>query len=181
MTIMAITDYNLPGGISAERKLLVTAVNVGTGALPVWERIGVEIEDSSIELNADVQTITDILGVTTTKVNKLEMQQSFEPFTIKGGSKLAVKLEDILQRNALTEFGTFDVLIIRGYITSGTASGTDFKLNAEKHIHCTVIPTSIGGSSSVDMPVTVYFSNDKTLGTVNNYRGTITFTPVSGA
>jgi hypothetical protein len=178
---MVITDFNLPNKISAERKLLVTAVNVGATGSPIWERIGVEIEDSSIEFNADVQTVTDILGVTTTKVNKMELQQSFEPYTVKGGSGLAVKLEDIVQRNALTEFGTFDVLLIRGYVTAGTSSGSDLKLSAEKHTKCTIIPTRLGGSSTVDMPITVYFSNDKTLGTVNDYKGTITFTAASGS
>ncbi|MDR2046531.1 MAG: hypothetical protein LBP79_01270 [Clostridiales bacterium] len=169
---MAITEFNLGNKQSAERKLLVTAVNVGTVASPVWEPIGVEIEDSSVEFNADVQTVTDILGVTTTRINKMELQQSFEPYTVKGGSKLAAKLEDIVQRNALTEFGAFDVLLIRGYIGSSA-------LNAEKHANCTVVPTSLGGSSTVDMPITVYFSNDKTLGTVNDYKGAITFTPTS--
>ena len=91
------TEFNLTNGQKAERKLLVTAINVGdsiteSSGSPDWQIVGVGVEDSSIEYNPDTETITDILGITTTTVNKLETSQSLDPMTIMGGSKLAVKL-----------------------------------------------------------------------------------------
>jgi hypothetical protein len=170
---MAIT-FNDSASPRAKRELLVTAVNVATSGTDDWAVIGAGIEDSAIEFNADVQTVTDILGKTETRVNKIEPQQSFDPHTIKTGSKLSVKLLDIMSRNALSELSGFDVLVIHAYIGSSGA------LYAEKHKNCTIVPTSIGGSSDVDMPIDVYFSNDKVIGTASNYKGSgITFTPAA--
>lgn len=175
------TDFTLNPGQKAERKLLVTAVNTGTAESPKWTVIGVGVEDSSIELNPDIETITDILGVSETSVNKLEPSQGLEPMTIRGGNPLLFKLNDIVERNALSEFSQFEVLIIKAYIDEGTDEVHAYR--AEKHIGCTITPQSIGGSAYVDMPVSIAYSNNKVLGTVNGYKSTdtITFTPNTAA
>lgn len=46
---------------------------------------------------------------------------------------------------------------------------------AIKAKNCTIVPQSLGGSSYVDMPMNVYLSNDKTLGTVTIANGVPTF------
>lgn len=167
------TEFNLNENQKAERKLLVTAVNVGTSDKPEWEVIGAGVEDSSIELNPDVSSVTDILGVTETDVNKMEPKQSFEPYTIRGGSKLAFILFDIWQRKAWSELANFDVLLMYGFI-GGATEGT---FAAEKQSGCTISINSIGGSAHVDMPIEINFSNNSTLGTVNKLKGTdIAFT-----
>ncbi len=170
--------FNLDDNRKAERKLLVTAVNVGDSAKPVWQVIGAGIEDSSLELNPDVSAITDILGITETTVNKIEPKQSFEPFTVRGGSALAEMLFDIWQRKAWSELSKFDVLLMYGFIDGKTA-GT---FSAEKQSGCTISINSIGGSATVDMPIEISYSNDSTLGTVNKLKGDdIEFTPTVNA
>lgn len=166
-------DFNLAENQKAERKLLVTAVNVGTSAEPVWQVVGAGVEDSSLELNPDTETVTDIRGVTETTVNKLEISQDLDPMTVRGGSKLAFKLHDIIARKAWSEFSMFEILLITAYIGDSTDG-----YYAEKHINCTLTPQSLGGSAYVDMPINISFSNDKTLGTVDNweYNKVITFT-----
>lgn len=167
------SEFNLNLNQKAERKLLVTAVNVGTSDKPEWEVIGAGVEDSSIELNPDVSTTTDILGITETDVNKVEPKQSFEPYTIRGGSKLAFILFDIYQRKAWSELANFDVLLMYGFL-DGATEGT---FAAEKQTGCTIAPSSIGGSAHVDMPIEIDFSNNSTRGTVNKLKGTdIAFT-----
>lgn len=167
------SEFNLKPNQKAERKLLVTAVNVGTSDAPEWDIIGAGVEDSSIELNPDVSTVTDILGITETTVNKMEPKQSFEPFTIRGGSKLAYKLFDIWQRKAWSELATFEVLLMYGFI-DGATEGT---FAAEKQANCTITINSMGGSATVDMPIEITYSNDSVLGTVDKLKGTdITFT-----
>lgn len=179
MANYAATDFSLSANQKAERKLLVTCVNTGAVGTPEWTVIGAGVEDSSIELSPDTETITDILGVTETTINKLEMKQSLEPMTVRGGNKLLFTLNDILERNALSELANFEVLLIRAYIDEGT-SGTH-SYHAEKHAGCTITPQSLGGSAYVDMPIEISFSNNKVLGTVNDYKAsaTITFTPNS--
>lgn len=174
------TSFNLQTNQKAERKLLVTAVNVGdsiteSGGSPEWQVVGAGVEDSSIEFNPDTETITDILGVTETTVNKFETSQDLEPMTVRGGSKLAVKLYNQIKYNRMSEFAMYEVMQIHAYV------GSEGSYEAEVHKNCTLTPQSIGGSSYVDMPINIAYSNDKIHGTVNSYKfsDTITFTPAS--
>lgn len=174
---MADSTFNLQVGQKAERKLLVTAVNVGDSitkaeGTPDWEIVGVGVEDSSIEYNPDTETSTDILGITETKLNKLETTQSLEPMTVRGGSKLAEKLYNQVKYNRLSEFAMYEVMQIHAY------AGEEGAYDAEIHKGCTLVPQSIGGSSYVDMPIDINYSNDKVHGTVDNfaYGKKITFT-----
>ena len=172
------TAFNLQNNEKAMRKLLVTCVNVGDSitaqsGTPEWQPVGVGVEDSAIEFNPDTETVTDILGITETTVNKLETSQSLEPMTIRGGSKLAVKLYNQVKYGRLSEMAMYEVMQIHAYV------GTDGAYEAEVHKGCTLTPQSVGGSSYVDMPINISFSNDKVHGTVNDYKygSTITFTP----
>ncbi len=165
--------FTMADNQKAERKLMVTYVDVGTGSTPTWERVGHGIEDSSIEYNSEVTTVTDILGITETQVDSTAPQQSREPFTIRGGSALALKLYDIMRRNALSELSLFKVLVAYGFVKS---AGSTTAYEAELHSGCTIEVTSLGGSGHVDMPIVIHFSNDKTLGTVNSLGENPTFT-----
>jgi hypothetical protein len=174
---MADSTFNLQVNQKAERKLLVTAVNVGDSITmesgkPEWEIVGVGVEDSSIEYNPDTETSTDILGITVTKLNKLETTQSLEPMTVRGGSKLAEKLYNQVKYSKLSEFAMYEVMQIHAY------AGVEGAYDAEIHKGCTLVPQSIGGSSYVDMPIDINYSNDKVHGTVDNfaYGKVITFT-----
>lgn len=168
--------FNLQDNQKAERKLLVTAVNVGdsiTGTgTPKWQIVGVGVEDSAIEYNPDTETVTDILGITETTVNKFETSQSLEPMTVRGGSDLAVKLYNQVKYNRMSEFSMYEVMQIHAYV------GSEGSYEAEVHKNCTLTPQSVGGSSYVDMPIDINFSNDKVHGTVDNYKygTTVTFT-----
>lgn len=170
------TKFNLAEGEKAKRKLLVTAVNVGTSDAPDWQVVGAGVEDSSVEFNPDTETVTDILGVTETTVNKLETSQSLDPMTVKGGSKLAIKLYNQVKYQKLSEFAMYEVMLIHAFV------GQEGAYEAEVHKNCTLTPQSMGGSGYVDMPIDINFSNNKTHGTVNSYlySDTITFTPTAG-
>ena len=169
------TKFNLADGQKAERKLLVTAVNVGEklgAGTPEWQIIGVGVEDSSIEYNPDTTTSTDILGISTTIINKLETSQTLEPMVVMGGSKLALKLYNQVKYGRLSELAMYEVMQIHAYV------GAEGAYEAEVHKNCTLTPQSLGGSATVDMPINISYSNDKVHGTVDNYKygSTVTFT-----
>ena len=169
------TNFNLLDGQKAERKLLVTAVNVGDklgAGTPEWQIIGVGVEDSSIEYNPDTTTSTDILGISTTIINKLETSQTLEPMVVIGGSKLALKLYNQVKYGKLSELAMYEVMQIHAYV------GAEGAYEAEVHKNCTLTPQSLGGSATVDMPINISYSNDKVHGTVDNYKygTTVTFT-----
>lgn len=172
---MAInTDFNVTAGAKAQRKLLKHFVNVGTSAEKEWELIGVGIEDSSIETNFETETVNDILGNSETSITGASPSQSFEPFTVRGGSKLAFKLHEIWLDKKYEELSQFDMLTVYGYI------GTEMDgYEADMQSDCTITFESIGGSAYVDMPITVNYSDKKERGTVKFTQGVPTFTKAS--
>ena len=169
------TEFNLATNQRAERKLLITVAEwsegTGTSATQVREILGRRTEDSSIEYNPDIETTTDILGINYTDVNKTQPQQDFDPYLILGGSKLGAKLNDIRRRNALSELDQFTVYIITAYIGNSTNG-----YEAEKHTGCTIIYTALGGDSNVNMPISVYLSNNSVTGTVDKLSDDFAFT-----
>ena len=90
--------------------------------------------------------------------------------TILGGSELAAKLNDIRKRNAIEELSQFTIYIITAFVGSASA------YEAEKHVNCTIAYNSIGGDTNVNMPISVYLSNDITNGTVDKLSDDFTFT-----
>lgn len=169
-------NFNLAEGVKAARKLLKTYVNVGTSDAPEWYLVGRGIEESSIELNPETETVTDITGVTETSVTKWEPNQSFEPFTVRGGSKLAFKLHEIWMNKQPEKLSQFEVLICYNYVGTETDG-----YEAELQKNCTINITSIGGSAYIDMPIEITYSNDSTKGVVTFDGGVPTFAAEAAA
>lgn len=169
---MAANQFNLASKQRAERKLLITVAEWLEGTTPVREILGTRTEDSSIEYNADIETSTDILGNNYTDVNRTQPQQDFDPYLVLGGSKLGALLNDIRKRNALSELNQFTMYIITAFVGDSTSG-----YEAEKHIDCTIAYNSMGGDSNVNFPISVYFSNKITNGTVNKLSDDFQFSP----
>lgn len=169
---MAVAQFNLTNGKRAERKLLITVAEWSEGAgSTVREILGTRTEDSSIEYNPDIETTTDILGINYTDINRTQPQQDFDPYLVLGGSKLGAFLNDIRSRNALAELNQFTVYIITAFV------GTSGSYAAEKHEDCTITYNSMGGDTNVNFPISVYFSNKITTGTVDKLSDDFEFTP----
>lgn len=181
---MAIGQFNLANRQRAARKLLITVAEWKEGTDTVREILGTRTEDSSIEYNADIETMTDIRGINYTDVNRTQPQQTFDPYLILGGSRLGAFLNDVRRRNAVTELNDFTIYIITAFV--GTAGAYE----AEKHDGCTIAYTAIGGDSNVNMPIDVYLSNDgldangkstgaPVVGTVDKLSDDFVFTPTT--
>ena len=136
------------------------------------EFLGTRTEDSSIEFNADIATSTDIRGNNFTDMNKTQPQQAFDPYLVLGGSRLGPVLHDIMFRNAVSELNQFTMYIIASYIGDETAGYA-----CQKQDDCTITYDSLGGDANVNFPITVYFSNKSTNGTVDKLADDFAFTP----
>ena len=169
---MSVEQFNLATGQRAERKLLITVAEWTEGSTQVREILGTRTEDSSIDYNPDIETTTDILGINYTDLNKTQPQQDFDPFLILGGSQLGAKLNDIRRRNALSELSQFTVYIITAFVGDSTNGYA-----AEKHTGCTIAYNTIGGDANVNFPISVYYSNNITTGTVDKLASDFEFTP----
>ena len=166
---MATSNINLAAGQKADRKLEMHFVNVGTSEKPEWEILGRGVEEASMEFNHDSEQKTDILGITDVDVSAAKPMLALDPNQIRGGQRLNDKLLDIERRNAISELSMFEVLNVHAYMGENS-------FTAELHKGCTIVPQSLGGSSYVGMPLNVYLSNDKDLGTATIADGVPTFT-----
>ncbi len=169
-------NLNLNSGQVAQRKTFITVAEWTEGSGPAKREIlGTRTEDSSMELNADIETMTDVRGITYTDVNKTEPQQTFDPYLIIGGSLLAEYLTEAVLANKIDAYtNCFTVYQIAAF--SGNSTNGYY---AVKHIKCSIIPTAIGGDAKVNMPIEIHFSNDITVGTVDALNDGFVFTAAS--
>lgn len=165
-----VKKINLPKGQRAERKLLVTIAEWEENGTIEREILGTRTTDSSIDYNVDMETTTDILGNNYTDMNKTQPQQDFDPHLVLGGDKLTAKLNDIRKRNALAELQQFTLYIVTLF------TGKEGAYDAERHTDCTIAYSSIGGDVNVNFPISVYFSNKITLGTIDKIAPDFVFT-----
>ena len=160
---MANTDFNVGAGVKAPRKLLKHYVNVGTKEAKDWELIGIGVEDSAIETNFEEEEVLDIYQNFSSSVTGAKPTQSFDPFTVRGGSKLAFILHEIWLNKEYEKLSQFEMLTVYSY-AGDTSKGYDATIEED----CTITFSSIGGSAYIDMPITVKYSDKK-------QRGTVTF------
>lgn len=166
---MAISDFTntLAVGERAERKLMLTVAEWQSGSSTVSELLGARTEDSSLEINPESETITDILGINYTDVNKTEPSQTFDPGYIIGGQKLGDYLAAAALTNDINAYnGKFTVYIICAWLRKGEKP--NYEYYAVKHTGCTILPNSLGGDSYVSLPYEVHLSNNLVEGSVSD-------------
>ena len=167
----------LNDGVRAQRKLLITVAEWDTDTREI---LGVRTEDSSIELNPDIETTTDVLGITYTDVNKTEPQQDFDPHYIRGGSALCEYLTEAALKNDITAYSqVFTVYVIAAFMGTEASGSTPATYFAVKHTGCSIIPTALGGDAYNNLPIEVHLSNNITEGTVDTLATNFVFTPAT--
>lgn len=150
---MAIESFNTTSEVL--RKSMVVLVDVSDTETPEWEAQGYKTEEAAIEFNAEVTTVTDVLGDTYTDVDKFEESIGFDPNTLRMGSKLSERLHSYWRNNELAKFSLFKVAVVYGYI------GTVGAYEADIWKGSTIYPESLGGSSRVGFPFTIQFGGEK--------------------
>lgn len=69
-----------------------------------WELMGSKMEDLAIAMNPNVETITDVTGVTTTALDKYEENADISTYRARRDSKLSRIVYDIVkQKKTLSE------------------------------------------------------------------------------
>lgn len=164
-----MADYNFSGnaGEAIARELLLLYLNTGTKEDPVWSLIGHRVEDSSMELDWQRESIKDIVGATRNSMKKPIITQSFEPWDLANGDVAQKKIWDLafVEQNAQA-LCNMDVLLEHKYAGF-----------AERYEASSIEVTGLGGAGggNIGMPITVTYGGNRTIGTVTNQNGNITF------
>lgn len=166
--------FNTTEGQTIARELLIAYLNTGDSETPTWSPIGKRVEDSDEEMDWSQESVQDILGNTWTTMKKPIITQSFDPIPLDAGDAAAVKLWNLgVKDQDAQSLANQDMLIAHFYAESGS------KNFAERYSGCAIAITRIGGEGGGNLEISsdITYGGERTLGTVSNSAGVITFTP----
>lgn len=154
-----------------ERKYLAHFIDSSFGGeTKVYERIGKDLEEYNIEMNADSETKKNILGENSTNVKGYDVSSSVDTYYAREGDALFTHLYDIVNKRATgTELETtvVDVLV--------KPNGTVESAWREDAV---VIPQSVGGDNGgVQIPYEIHYNGNRTKGSWD--MNTKTFTELA--
>ena len=169
---MADYNFNTPENQTIARELLLLYLNTGTKDAPVWSLIGHRVEDSSMELDWQRESVKDIVGATRNTMKKPIITQTFEPWELDSADAAQKKIWNIAVKDQdSAAIANQDLLVVHAY--AGTANTAVF---AERYPSSLVKVSGLGGSANVGMPIDVVFGGERKIGTAALADGTVTFT-----
>lgn len=151
-----------------ERKFLAHYIDSAfNGESTAYIRLGKDLEDYTIALNAETETKNNILGENSTQVKGYQPQGTVEPYYAYEGDLLYEKLEAIINnRSTGTELETTVVDVL---VDSAGEVKWAYRENA------VIVPQSIGGDTSgVQIPFEVYYNGGRVEGTFDVKTKTFT-------
>lgn len=156
-----------------ERKYLAHFIDASFGGDSTnYVRLGKDLEEYAVELNPDVETVKNILGEQSSRINGYEVSSEVDPYYIIEDEALSKQLEKIVnERLTGDECSTsiVDVLL--------KADGTVVWAYKEDVV---IAPNSIGGDTSgVQVPFSINYNGNRQKGTFD--LSTKTFTASSEA
>ena len=154
-----------------ERKALLHYIDANFGSdSPEWFLIGKDIEDMSVDLNPDTETVKNILGETSVKDNGYEPSMSADPYYANPEDSIYDKIKDIAMQRLKGDACKTKILEV---IIDGDDS--PYEAYTEDVI---VKPQSYGGGTEgVNIPFDVLFDGNRKKGTVTIADKVPTFTP----
>lgn len=168
-------EFNTVDNQTIARELLILFLNTGTASQPIWSPIGKRVEESSMELDWQRESKKDIMGNTYNTMKKPVITQTFEPWELAKGDTAQEKVWQLafVEQNAQA-LCNMDVLVVHAY--AGTANTAVF---AERNASSSIEVTGLGGAGggNIEMPITVTYGGERTVGTARIESGTVTFSP----
>ncbi len=160
-----------------KRSDFMTFANVSATEIKEWELIGDKVEEMALEMNPNVETVTDITGATTASLDKYEVQTSVSPMRAKKESKLFNILYEIVKDEKTLSDVEREFLCVNVFDTTTTGVEPDIATVYAAWTQMGVVAVqSYGGSTQgLDIPFNIHWTGKKTHGTFN--PTTKTFTP----
>lgn len=93
-----------------QRRFMAHYIDASMTSTPAYVRLGKDLEELSVEMNAEVNSTQNILGETSKTISSYEVQASVEPFYADEDDPMFEKLQDIIDnRKTLDELKTTTV------------------------------------------------------------------------
>lgn len=127
-----------------------------------YERLGKDLEEYNVEMNANVETKNNILGESPVILDSYQPQASIEPYYAEAGSALFGRLQSIIdERQTLDDLKT-DVVEVHLWESAATGSYTAYREEAIIEV------SSYGGDyTGYQIPFNLHYTGVRTKGTFN--------------
>ena len=147
--------------------------DVGASDSPEWELQGGRIEDMSLEMNPNVETVTDVTGVTETTLDKYEKQTSVSPYYAKRDSKMAAWLYNVVRDEKTLSDVEKTFCVVNIFV------GSDGAYDAWTQKGVVAVQSFGGDTKGLQIPYNIHWIGEKVFGTAAISNGTMTFTPAT--
>lgn len=156
-----------------KRKFMAHFVDAALiSSTPSYVRLGADLEEYTVEMNANVETKQNILGESTTSIDGYEPQASVEPYYAVLGDPLHTKLQKIVdERQTLDDLKT-TTLEVHLWEEDSTESG---KFVAYKEDAIIEVVSYGGDTSGYQIPFNLHNTGNRIKGLFD--LSTKTFTP----
>ncbi len=168
MNLQVFAGAARTAGALIERKYLAHYVDASMGSeTPAYVRLGKDLEDYSISMNADVEKKKNILGETSVKVKGYEPESDVDTYYATEGEALYTALYDIVNKRSTGS--ELETTVVDVLINSDGSVVDAWRENA------VIVPESIGGDNSgMQIPFKVHYTGYRTEGTWDLDKKTFT-------
>lgn len=154
-----------------KRKFMANFIDSATSGTAAYVRLGTDLEEYNVEMNANVETKNNILGETSVSIDSYQPQASVEPYYAIVGDPLFARLQKIVdERQTLDDLKT-SVVEVHLWEDAGAADTyVAYKEDAMIEI------SSYGGDTTgYQIPFNVHLTGNRVKGKF--VLATKTFTP----
>ena len=145
-----------------ERKFLAHFLNVSSTSTLSYHRLGKDLEEMNVELNAEVNKKRNILGEESVKVTGYEAQSSVEPYYANPGDGLYEFLQDIIDNRKVLDDVKTDAVEVHLWDETTANSGVYVAYKESVMVE----PTSYGGDNTgYQIPFNIHYLGDRVKGT----------------
>ncbi len=147
------------------------AAPVAENHVPSYVRLGKDLEEFSVEMNANVETKNNILNEVSVNLDSYQPQASAEPYYAVVGDPLFTRLQDIIDNRLVLDDLKTTTVEVHLWEQSGDAEGIYVAYQEE----CIIEVTSYGGDyTGYQIPFNLHHTGVRVKGTFN--LSTKTFT-----
>lgn len=157
-----------------ERKFLAHFINVTPGAdtSETYHRLGKDLEELDVSLNATVEKKNNICGENSVVLSSYEGSSSVEPYYADKGDGLHGFLQDIIDNRKVLDDAKTDIVEVHLWEPTGGEDSTTFAAYKESAI---IEVTSYGGNhSGYQIPFNIHYVGDRVKGTFDVTAKTFT-------
>ena len=139
---------------------------------PAYVRLGVDLEEYIVEMNANVETKNNILGETSVTLDSYQPQASVDPYYASVGDPMFERLQDIIdERQTLEDLKTS---VVEVHLWE-SVTGSDDTFIAYKEDAIIEVSSYGGDTTGYQIPFNLHHTGGRTKGTFK--LSTKTFTP----